>query len=516
MNFFSCFQNNYFTNWSENIINKKTSIKYPVDYKEIKEILLSARIKNKIIRVVGSKHSISHCVIDPIDNNVILISLEKYKLESGDLIIDHNNLSVTVNAGWKLGTLYDELNQYGYFLETQPASSAFTIGGIVSMPVHGSRLGAGIVSDSVIAMTLINEYGEKISKNQFQEDFNLYRLNLGLFGIITSVTFKLIKITNIESRIMTFNNIFYNNNSEENIKEIKIKKNLIDYYFKKIIENCVDDNKNYPEFNQCFIDFHNNALLCIDWKNCTKNCIINENYPNSTNVYKIQTLELLFKDLYKNFRKDNKLLQIIGKSARHDIQYNIEKNLSKDNDMFWISIGIRCYFMSYFIPIYEEGEYMLEKLYDSIEYVMKLTNQFKREKKYFNIDLPMELRFVSSNTQSKLSPLYNENKIIFASIEIVCSATNIELNSEKIKEKNRKINEDFREFFYLVEQCWIMNGGIPHLSKLYGFSSIKGDPFDKTILKKIFSDKLKDEIKNEICKTGQLLFINQFMRDIIE
>src|ERR1700722_3159493 len=134
----------YFKNWSENINNNTTYIKYPRNDADIKHIIIDAKNTGKIVKVIGSSHSISPVVSGNNEKNMILISLEKYSLPE-NIIIDEDNNTVTVNTGLKLGNLYDELNKHNYFLETQPASSAFSIGGVVSMPVHGARLGFSIM-----------------------------------------------------------------------------------------------------------------------------------------------------------------------------------------------------------------------------------------------------------------------------------------------------------------------------------------------------------------------------------
>jgi FAD/FMN-containing dehydrogenase len=209
-----------FKNWSGNIENKGAIIHYPVDNDEIKNLISTANDNNEKIRVVGSSHSASPTICKS-NEKIMLISLHKYHLDDNDITINDDN-TVTVNAGWTLGQLYDNLNIGKYYLETQPASSAFTIGGIITMPIHGSRLGASLIADSMTEITLIDMYGKHIKKTEKDDDFNLYRNNLGIFGIITSVSFKIQHIEN------------FHINSRYNILKIFILIfNLIQTYFKK-------------------------------------------------------------------------------------------------------------------------------------------------------------------------------------------------------------------------------------------------------------------------------------------
>ncbi len=128
-----------FVNWSENIINENATIYYPTHDEDIISIIEESKRRGAIVRVVGSGHSMSPLVADS-KEKVNLISLRDYQLSPENLMIDSERLTVTVNAGWTLGRLYDHLNCHSYFLETQPASTAFTLGGLVAAPVHGGRL----------------------------------------------------------------------------------------------------------------------------------------------------------------------------------------------------------------------------------------------------------------------------------------------------------------------------------------------------------------------------------------
>lgn len=496
-----------FCNWSENIINEHVKIEYPINDDEIKKILIDAIEKGKHIKVVGSKHSVSPAVVNDSEKNIILISMEKYNVVDGqNCIIDHNNLTVTVNAGWKLGSLYDELNKYNYLLETQTASSAFSIGGICCTPVHGARLGAGTISDSIIAISFIGQDGNKITKNATDNDFDLYRLSAGLFGIITTITFNLIKVNNLHATTTTFFNIF-----EDGLENgSRINRDILHDYFEEIIHKC--KNPINIEYVQCFIDYHNNCMLAIDWKDNKNKHVVKKNYPDVTNIYKVQTSEFIFGNLDKNFRRDDKILNVLNKIARHGITYNIEKNMQEDRDMFWISNATRAIFMSYMIPVYDENSGIyLEKLYLALEYVMDLITKYKKEKKNFNIDLPSDLRFVKSNNKSRLSPIYSEKQIIYASIELVVTGYNIETNSNRITRHNKDINKDFREFFHQVETHWKKLGGVPHWGKAFGFTDPNKDPFDERAIMSL----LDDETKEKLIPIIQPLFINDFSQKIL-
>ena len=487
-----------FKNWSENIINK-TKILHPRNDNDIKAIIYSAKRLKKHVRVAGSMHSMSPVIVDSYENNIMIISLDSYHRES-DIIIDHKNMIVTVNAGFKLAALYDELNKHNYLLETQPASSAFSIGGIVSMPVHGCRLGSGIIADYVVAMTLIDGACRDIYKSEMSPDFDLYRANYGILGIVTSVSFKIIKVNNIHAITSVFYNIFND--------DLKINKDFLNLYFTRIIEKCLKPD--LISYCHCFVDFHGGCLLAVNWIDDVVEYNVKEKYPDESEVYKLQVPELFLEKFHKNFRSDSTILYSAGKIARDAIMYNIEKNMRQDRDMFWVDLASRVHFMSYFIPVHD-GNLKLDNLYRALEVVMETVKKFQNQN--FNIDLPLDIRFVTSSDKSKLSPIYNkEKKIVYAALDLVCTGYSLETDEKRITKHNDEINTLYRKFFSIVEEQWIALGGVPHSAKVFGFSNEQLDTFNNKSIQTLLSNEIKDELRGKY----QNIFMNKFITTILQ
>lgn len=504
MKFFKKLFGYNFQNWTKNISNANVKIVYPKKDADIQDIVYRATQKNRKIRVAGSCHSISPMIVDNDTENIIIISLEKYQSDN-DISFDHEQKMVTVNAGWKLGRLCDELNKYNYLLETQTASSAFSVGGVCCMPVHGSRLGACMIADSVVAIRLVDDSGRIVTVTETDTNFNLYRLNYGIFGVVTHVTLKLIRVNNLSATTITNYNVFY----DDSRSGFRLKRNVLDPYFKSVIKDCISPKQ--IRYNQCFIDCHNNTMLTIDWTDDDKPYLVDTTYPDIQKINTLHFPELYFGSLDRGYRQNNKILKMAGLVARYNIMYNIENNMSQDRDMFWVETALRGIFMSYFIPIYHEdtGEH-LDNIYQAIEYVMDLSQEYHHKK--FNIDFPIGIRFVVSNHKSRLSPLYHTKKIVYAAIEIISAAYNIETDSSRVACGSREINYDFRQFFSSVEKKWISLGGIPHIAKVYGFGGENNDPFDKNAIARIFDD----QTKNLIQKNAKPLFTNHIIDDFVD
>lgn len=493
-----------FTNWCENISNP-SRIYYPKNDHEIITLIQLAKQKQKPIRVVGSTHSISPVVCDS-KEDLILISMKDYHL-SQDIVIDHNLKRVTVNAGWTLGKLYDELNRYHYFLDTQPASPAFTVGGVVSMPVHGSRLGASLIADSVIAMTFINQDGLIVQKNYEDSDFNMYRLNLGIIGIVTSVTFNVLQIKNIKATLETHNNVF--------LPDGKINRTAVEDKFKELISACFRSDIHY---HHSFMDFHNNVWLTIDWTPNNEPSFISFDTPEPESVPKIGIDEVLHDHILPHYRKNRDYLKLLGKIYRFGITTLIQKNLLEDKDMFWVYIGTRVFFMSYMIPVYTEGQPMdLTRLYSALEAIMEEVKKVRP----FNIDLPADIRFVVSNTNSIASPIANSQRTIYLAIDLTCGPANLNLTLKSSRceifdclffsNDDKELNADFRKFFSSVEQKWKYLGGVPQYSKLFGFGGSKNNPFDPHFVRQVFPNDIKQLLRIY----AQPQFMNNFIRTLL-
>jgi hypothetical protein len=499
-----------FKNWSENIINKSTKIHYPKNDEEVKQIILHAKKNNKVVSVVGSRHSMSPTVISSDETDVVLVSLENYHLYSGDININHLEKLVTVNAGFTLGKLYDELNKHHYFLETQTASSAFTVGGICNTPVHGARLGAGLMCDSVMAISLFDENGDVIYTNESSIlngfDFSLYRFNARVFGIVRTVAFKVHAISNLYSQSVMANNVFAYKD------RYYLDKNIFDPLLNSAIEKCLNSN-GYPEYLQCFLDIHNNNLLCAYWKTDERHVPHQHPEKNNIQVYKLKTIDSVNK-FVRNIRSKEYIMQALGKITRYSILFDIERNMEENKDMFWLKIGTRCFFMSYFIPIFNIAEgYSINNFYDVVNGIINLVMNNKEKGKIFNLDLPIEFRFVTSSNKSLLSPLYHvDNTIIYASIEVIVTAGGLELDNNKICDV--ELNTLFREMFYQIEELFKKVGGVPHWGKMFGFTNNTSiqSPFNHDAFNSIIQD---NNVKQQIKNIAPKIFMNKFVKAIL-
>lgn len=493
----------HFKNWCGTVDNKDAIIHHPASDDDIRQLISDAKDNGVKIRIVGSTHS-SSPVICKSDENVMLISLSKYRLKPEDIIIEDH--TVMVNAGWTLGKLYDHLNINKFYLESQPASSAFTIGGIVTMPIHGSRLGASLISDSMVAVTLIDMNGKNITKTELDEDFGMYKNSLGMFGIITSVTFKTQRIENFHIHVKSHPGVF---RDDGHVNPLVVESKL-----KELIEACYD--KSNPKYHHSFLDFHNNTWTTIDWVATDKKAKIYIDTPEINEIHMVNIVEEFHKHIVPNYRKNKKYLKMLGKLYTFSILASVRKNQFEDRDMFWVSTGTRVLFMSYFIPVHTEGEPLdLARVYAAMEIIMDTVTHAKS----FNVDFPSDMRFVVSS-DNPTSPIYKNKKTVYLTMDLTCSAANIHFLKKSSGchffdflhgDDHEELNEDFRKFYARIEHKWTEMGGIPHYAKMFGFTTPKKNPFDSNKVETILTAENKKLFKTH----AQPLFVNGFVQKML-
>ncbi|CAG8520114.1 4547_t:CDS:2 [Ambispora gerdemannii] len=175
---------------------------YPKTESEIEKIVQDAYNKgDTIIRVIGSGHSVKDAILDiPPGKKVKLLSLKEFH---GVVKIDQENKTVTVKAGTHLNrdprdkssTVENSLNyiidQAGYALPDLGGIAHQTVGGFLSTGSSGGSLTYGL-EDSIIGIRIVNGKGKIEDLTSSDSKFFAAGVSMGLLGIITQVTFKLI------------------------------------------------------------------------------------------------------------------------------------------------------------------------------------------------------------------------------------------------------------------------------------------------------------------------------------
>lgn len=154
---------------------------------QIQQILEEAKKKDLKISIAGKQHSQGGhtyykdaIVLDMTTYNRIIKVLPEEKL-------------ITVQSGATWADIQEAINPYNLSIKTMQAPNIFTIGGSMSVNVHGRDIRFGPLIDSIRSFRLMNADGKilNVSRTENKELFRLANGGYGLFGVILEVDIEL-------------------------------------------------------------------------------------------------------------------------------------------------------------------------------------------------------------------------------------------------------------------------------------------------------------------------------------
>ncbi|HLU21665.1 MAG TPA: FAD-binding oxidoreductase [Bacillaceae bacterium] len=157
------------------------------EMEQIRELLQEAKEKNLKVSIAGKQHSQGGhtyykdaIVIDMTTYNKVIQVLPEEKL-------------ATVQSGATWSDLQEAINPFHLSIKTMQAPNIFTIGGSMSVNVHGRDIRYGPLIDSIRSFRLMNADGDilNVSRTENEELFRLVNGGYGLFGIILDVDIEL-------------------------------------------------------------------------------------------------------------------------------------------------------------------------------------------------------------------------------------------------------------------------------------------------------------------------------------
>jgi hypothetical protein len=185
---------------------------HPKDEDEIIELIKHANQNKLQVRVRGAAHSVNQAIFaDAGGLNLMLDQMNKVE-------IDKRKMQVTVQAGCHLGrdpydpagvsnlenSLLHQLDQKGLAVPDLGGIIHQAVGGFVSTGSSGGSLHDSF-GEAIIALTLIDGTGKKhqVTRAGKEDLFFAAGVSMGLLGIITEVTFRLVKKFDIKGEQTT-------------------------------------------------------------------------------------------------------------------------------------------------------------------------------------------------------------------------------------------------------------------------------------------------------------------------
>jgi xylitol oxidase len=167
-------------NWAGNHTYRAPVIAHPASLQELQELVMHA----DQVRALGSRHSFN----DIADTRGTLVVLDRV---AGDITVDPLNMTVTVGAGMRYGTLAAELNRCGFALHNLASLPHISVAGAVATATHGSGDANGNLATAVAGLEMVTADGSIFSAREGDANFEGMVVGLGALGIVTRLTLKI-------------------------------------------------------------------------------------------------------------------------------------------------------------------------------------------------------------------------------------------------------------------------------------------------------------------------------------
>src|SRR5437879_3849442 len=187
-----CKSNYTFENWAHTLKFKPERFCEPANEADVIAIVKDALAKGETVRTQGGGHSWSDFVV----TDKTLIQLDK--LNRG-LIADVLNHRYTVQAGIRIKDLIKNLALDGLAMKNLGSITEQSIAGAISTGTHGTGLGLGNLSSSIVGMKLVTGTGDVLTIKETDTDLlDAARVSVGALGIITEVTIDCVPLYDLE------------------------------------------------------------------------------------------------------------------------------------------------------------------------------------------------------------------------------------------------------------------------------------------------------------------------------
>ncbi|MBS4198295.1 FAD-binding oxidoreductase [Bacillus sp. FJAT-49732] len=158
-----------------------------LEVEEMKNLLQEAKEQNLKVSIAGKQHSQGgHTYY----KDGIVLDMTTYNKV---IKVDPEEKLITVQSGATWADVQETINPYGLCIKTMQAPNIFTIGGSMSVNVHGRDIRFGPLIESILSFRLMNANGDilNVSRTENEELFRLVNGGYGLFGIILDVDIEL-------------------------------------------------------------------------------------------------------------------------------------------------------------------------------------------------------------------------------------------------------------------------------------------------------------------------------------
>lgn len=166
---------------------KMKAVKSSDKEETLQKIVRNANKDGDAISIAGMQHSQGGQTLYP---DGILLDMKSY---NKILELDKEKKLITVQSGVTWADIQSYINPYGLALKVSQSQNIFTVGGSLSVNVHGRDIEYTSLIESVESFRLLNAEGDiiHVSRKENPELFHLVIGGYGLFGVILDITLQL-------------------------------------------------------------------------------------------------------------------------------------------------------------------------------------------------------------------------------------------------------------------------------------------------------------------------------------
>lgn len=183
--------------------------------RELQQWIKEANKTGETIAIAGMQHSQGGHTLYP---EGTLLDMKGY---NKILAFDPGAKTITVQSGVTWADIQQKINPYGLSIKVMQSQNIFTVGGSISVNVHGRDIRYGSLIDSVDSFRLLRPDGEiiNVSRSENSKWFPYVIGGYGLFGVILDVTFELADDELYQHRSEAMNYEAYETYFNEKVKQ---------------------------------------------------------------------------------------------------------------------------------------------------------------------------------------------------------------------------------------------------------------------------------------------------------
>ncbi len=169
----------------------------PKTIQEIKQLIELAKSTNQNISLSGARHSLG-------GQNLYINSIHLNMTHYDQVHYNEKDQSLTIQSGATWKQAQEALGKHGRAIRVMQDSNIFTIGGSLSLNIHGKDPRFGSLIESINWFKIITANGKEIvcSRKENSELFRSVIGGLGLYGVITEVNLKTINNSIYKSEVI--------------------------------------------------------------------------------------------------------------------------------------------------------------------------------------------------------------------------------------------------------------------------------------------------------------------------